>query len=135
MVCDFRVQDVTLQGQGAPLVPIGDKLLFSEYDFCLNLGGFANVSFEENNQRLAFDICPVNIVMNRYAQQLGFEFDDEGEIASTGKVNSEVLEKLNDLEFYNLKYPKSLGLEWVNKEVFPILDSYKLNAEIGRAHV
>ena len=136
VVCDYRVQDVALGGQGAPLVPIGDKILFSEYDFCLNLGGFANVSFEENKQRLAFDICPVNIVLNHYAQQLGLDFDDEGKIASTGKVNAALLETLNALSFYNLKYPKSLGLEWVEKEIFPIVNAGKVNVkDILRTYV
>jgi anhydro-N-acetylmuramic acid kinase len=126
VVCDFRVQDVALGGQGAPLVPIGDKILFSEYNYCLNLGGFANISFEAHGQRLAFDICPVNIVLNHYVQQLGFEFDDEGENAGSGKVHSELLDALNNLEFYNLKHPKSLGLEWVQKEVLPLINSYEL---------
>ena len=80
IVCDFRVQDVELGGQGAPLVPIGDKILFSEYDYCLNLGGFSNISFEENNQRIAFDISPVNTVLNFYANSFGLEYDDKGEI-------------------------------------------------------
>ncbi|MFD2824829.1 anhydro-N-acetylmuramic acid kinase [Lacinutrix iliipiscaria] len=127
VVCDFRVQDVKLGGQGAPLVPIGDKLLFSDYDFCLNLGGFANISFEDHKERIAFDICPVNIVLNFYAQKLGFEFDDGGKLASTGKVNSKLLEELNNLEFYHLKHPKSLGLEWVKKEIFPKINTHKLD--------
>ena len=86
VVCDFRVQDVELGGQGAPLVPIGDKLLFSEYDYCLNLGGFANCSFEKNGKRIAYDICPVNIVLNKYAEKLGHDFDEGGKLAASGKV-------------------------------------------------
>ena len=126
VVCDFRVQDVKLGGQGAPLVPIGDKLLFSDYDFCLNLGGFANISTEINNDRIAYDICPVNIVLNHYVKQLGFDYDDEGKIASMGGINSELFDELNRLPFYSQNYPKSLGLEWVNKDVIPMIDDYNL---------
>ena len=122
VVCDFRTQDVNLGGQGAPLVPIGDELLFSEYNSCLNLGGFANISFKTDNNRIAFDICPVNIVLNNYANKLGFEYDNGGQIASEGKLNYELLEKLNQLEFYKKEAPKSLGLEWVLSEIFPLID-------------
>ncbi|CAM1348166.1 anhydro-N-acetylmuramic acid kinase [Tenacibaculum insulae] len=122
IVCDFRTQDVQLGGQGAPLVPIGDELLFANYDFCVNLGGFANVSFKENENRIAFDICPVNIVLNHYVQKLGFEYDDKGKIASKGKTNKELLKKLNALGFYDKKPPKSLGLEWVQSTIFPLID-------------
>ncbi len=126
VVCDFRVQDVALGGQGAPLVPIGDRLLFSEYDYCLNLGGFANISTEINDERVAYDICPVNIVLNHYVRKLGLEYDDGGKMASTGNINTSLLEALNALQFYTEKPPKSLGLEWVKKNIFPIIDSYNL---------
>ncbi|MBU2938435.1 anhydro-N-acetylmuramic acid kinase [Lacinutrix sp. C3R15] len=126
VVCDFRVQDVALGGQGAPLVPIGDKLLFSKYHYCVNLGGFANISFEENKKRIAFDICPVNIVLNHYVQKLGVEFDDQGKLAATGNINIQLLEQLNNLDFYKEPYPKSLGLEWVKKEVLPIIDAFAI---------
>ena len=129
IVCDFRVQDVKLGGQGAPLVPIGDKLLFSDYDFCLNLGGFANISTEINNNRIAYDICPVNIVLNHYVKQLGFDYDDEGQIASIGEINSELFDELNSLPFYQKMYPKSLGLEWVNECVIPVIDNYNLDVK------
>ncbi|MFI1745287.1 anhydro-N-acetylmuramic acid kinase [Thalassobellus sediminis] len=129
VVCDFRVQDVELGGQGAPLVPIGDKLLFSEYDFCLNLGGFANISTEFEGNRIAYDICPVNIVLNHYVKLLGFDYDDEGNIASTGVINNQLLDTLNNLEFYKLKHPKSLGLEWVDKNIFPLIDDFQLDVK------
>lgn len=126
VVCDFRVQDVVLGGQGAPLVPIGDQLLFPDYDFCLNLGGFANVSADFNGQRIAYDICPANIVLNYYTNQMGLAYDDKGVLASTGKIKKELLEALNSLDFYEQPYPKSLGLEWVNTEIFPLIDSFHL---------
>lgn len=125
VVCDFRTQDVKLGGQGAPLVPIGDELLFSEYDYCLNLGGFANVSFNKDDERIAFDICPVNIVLNRYAQKLGLEYDDKGKIASTGTFLMQLESDLRMLDYYKEKPPKSLGLEWVLKEIIPRLESSK----------
>lgn len=129
VVCDFRVQDVTFRGQGAPLVPIGDKILFSEYGFCLNLGGFANVSFEKDSSRIAFDICPVNIVLNHYSKKVGRDYDANGNLASEGQVNQSLLNELNKLKFYQLDFPKSLGLEWVNSYVFPAIDSYQLEVK------
>lgn len=129
VVCDFRVQDVMLGGQGAPLVPVGDRLLFSEYDYCLNLGGFANISFEESGQRLAFDVCPVNIVLNHLTEKLGLPFDEDGKIARRGAVIPELLQKLNQLNFYKLQHPKSLGLEWVQQHVFPLLENSAASIE------
>ncbi|RAK19378.1 anhydro-N-acetylmuramic acid kinase [Flavobacterium aquaticum] len=129
IVCDFRVQDVQLGGQGAPLVPIGDELLFSEYDYCLNLGGFSNVSFNENGNRIAFDISPVNTVLNFYANELGFPYDDAGDFAKSGNINQDLLQQLNDLEFYALPYPKSLGMEFVNAKIFPLINSFSIDVK------
>lgn len=126
VVCDFRVQDVQLGGQGAPLVPIGDELLFSEFDFCLNLGGFSNVSTRKAGKRISYDICPVNIVLNTYALKLGFLFDEDGKLAQSGHLNQTLLEALNGLFYYSKNYPKSLGKEWVDTAVTPIIDSYKI---------
>ncbi|AFM05444.1 molecular chaperone [Bernardetia litoralis DSM 6794] len=127
VVCDFRQTDVALGGQGAPLVPIGDELLFSDYDFCLNLGGIANISFNKDkkniNSRFAFDICPCNMVLNYLSSRLGFEYDEGGKLAKKGKIDKKLLQKLNDLEFYKQDYPKSLGREWVEKFVFPLLET------------
>jgi anhydro-N-acetylmuramic acid kinase len=104
------VQDVQLGGQGAPLVPIGDRILFSEYDYCLNLGGFSNVSFEDNGKRIAFDISPVNTVLNFYANKLGFDYDDKGKISRSGKINQDLLNELNALDYYKKPFPKSLRI-------------------------
>ena len=134
VVCDFRVQDLDLGGNGAPLVPIGDRLLFSEYDYCLNLGGFANVSFEEKieqqkSKRVAYDVCPVNIVLNYLAEQKGYSFDESGNLARGGKLSKKLFQQLNDLPFYTMNPPKSLGLEWVKNEVFPLLKSPAISIE------
>ena len=118
VVCDFRVADVQLGGQGAPLVPIGDRILFPEFDYCLNLGGFSNVSFESGGRRIAFDISPVNTVLNFYANQMGLEYDDKGKISESGKVNKDLLAELNALEFYKKPFPKSLGFEFVKENRF-----------------
>lgn len=129
VVCDFRVQDVKLGGQGAPLVPIGDRILFSEFDYCLNLGGFSNISFEKNNQRIAFDISPVNTVLNFYANTLGLNYDDKGEIARSGKVHSDLLTELNNLEYYKKPFPKSLGFEFVKEIALPLMEQYNIAIE------
>ena len=128
VVCNFRVQDVDLGGQGAPLVPIGDQILFSEYDYCLNLGGFSNVSFVANKQRIAFDISPVNTVLNYYANKLGFDYDDKGEMSRTGNCNFVVLDALNKLHFYKEKHPKSLGFEFVKEIILPTIEPFHLTA-------
>lgn len=128
VVCDFRVQDVQMGGQGAPLVPIGDQLLFGNYDYCLNLGGFANVSTDDNGVRVAYDICPVNVVLNRYAQELGKEYDDKGAFAKAGTISIHLLKELNQLSFYRAPAPKSLGVEWVHQHIFPILEAAELPA-------
>ena len=127
VINDFRTLDVALGGQGAPLVPIGDRLLFNKYDFCINLGGFANISFEDKNQRIAFDICPANIVFNYLTQQLGLLYDDKGKMASEGQLNEELFNKLELLSYYHQNYPKSLGKEWVLKEFIPILNSFNIS--------
>jgi anhydro-N-acetylmuramic acid kinase len=129
VVCDFRVQDVQLGGQGAPLVPIGDRILFSEYDYCLNLGGFSNISFENNSKRIAFDISPVNTALNFYSYKLGLEYDDKGKIARSGKVNSDLLNELNALNYYKKSFPKSLGFEFVKEIVLPLIEKYSISIE------
>ena len=128
-VCDFRVQDVALGGQGAPLVPIGDRLLFADYDYCLNLGGFSNISFEENNERIAFDICPVNTLLNHFAKQLGKDFDEGGNFAQSGTVHQQLFNTLNKLSFYNQQGPKSLGIEQVNTVYLPLIEKFQLSAQ------
>ena len=129
VVCDFRVQDLLFGGQGAPLVPIGDRLLFSQYDYCLNLGGFANISKVSDGVCIAYDICPVNVVMNHYAQKLAMPYDSEGELARSGQILPTILEKLQVLPFYKQAFPKSLGVEWVHREIIPILGASKAKEE------
>lgn len=129
VVSDFRRLDIMLGGEGAPLVPIGDRLLFGDYSYCLNIGGFSNISFEHKGERKAFDISPVNYVINHYCRQIGLEFDRDGLIARRGKVCKELYDALNNLPFYTLTGPKSLGREWVETEVYPLIESYNLTLE------
>lgn len=113
---DFRSLDVALGGQGAPLVPVGDRLLFSAYAQCLNLGGIANISYEQDSHREAFDICPVNMILNELARRQGKPYDEGGNMAAAGKVDMALLDQLNDLDFYRQAPPKSLGREWFEQE-------------------
>ncbi len=134
VICDFRVQDVKLGGQGAPLVPIGDQLLFGQYEYCVNLGGFANISMQMGSERIAYDICPVNIVLNKIVARLGYVYDDRGEIAASGALISDLLEELEMLSYYEKKPPKSLGLEWVEQVIVPILKKYESTGEAAILH-
>lgn len=120
-VSDFRSLDVSLGGQGAPLVPIGDRLLFGSYGHCLNLGGISNVSYEENGQRLAYDICFVNMALNKLANELGHEYDQQGELACSGSMDNELLQRLNALTYFSANGPKSLGKEDFEEWMWPIL--------------
>jgi len=129
IVCDFRVQDVKLGGQGAPLVPIGDRILFSNFDYCLNLGGFSNVSFEHMGKRIAFDISPVNTVLNFYANALGLDYDDKGKISRSGKIDTTLLNELNGLDYYRKSFPKSLGYEFVKEVILPIIEKFAIATE------
>lgn len=129
VVCDFRTVDVGLGGQGAPLVPVGDELLFSEYDYCLNLGGIANVSYNKGGERTAFDICPVNMALNHLANQTGKKYDDKGKLAQKGKIDKNLLNELNLLDFYQLSPPKSLGKEWFIENFLQLLNKYKIPVE------
>ena len=124
VVCDFRSTDVAWGGQGAPLVPIGDKLLFPDYDYCLNLGGIANISYDEEGVRIAYDICPVNMVLNTLAQKMDLAFDHSGKLASEGTIHTQLLDQLNQLPYYHQQPPKSLGKEWVEMHIWPLLEEY-----------
>lgn len=128
-ICDFRSTDIALGGQGAPLVPFGDELLFGEYDYCLNLGGYSNISFRKNKKRVAFDISPCNIILNLLANEKGVKYDDKGKMASKGKIDLNLLTTLNKLDFYQKKKSKSLGNEWLEKNILPLIKKSKLSIE------
>ncbi len=112
VINDFRSEDVSKGGQGAPLVPIGDKLLFGDYEMCLNIGGIANISYDENGKRIAYDLCIANQALNYLAQLKGMDYDKDGELARNGEVDHSLLKKLNNLPFFLQEPPKSLGREF-----------------------
>ena len=152
VVGNFRTLDVALGGQGAPLVPIGDELLFPHYDACLNLGGIANISYRSEVggmryeggggirpsalrpptstlKRIAFDICPCNMALNRLAARLGQPYDPEGGIARHGIFNEKLNETLENIEYYSVAHPKSLGKEWFLSDFWPMVEASSLTAE------
>jgi len=127
-VSDFRSLDISMGGQGAPLVPIGDHLLFNEFEYCINLGGFANIShLNEHNIRVAYDICPVNIILNFFASQTGVAFDMNGELGRKGRIENSLLNNLNEISYYKLRPPKSLGKEWIDSVFMPILNQNEMS--------
>lgn len=121
VISDLRNLDVALGGQGAPIVPIGDKLLFGNFDYWLNIGGIANVTVKDNDAMLAFDVCPANQILNALAQREGKEYDDEGELAKKGTILTGVLEQLNGQDYYVRQAPKSLSNEEAKQLGFPLL--------------
>ena len=125
VVCDFRRLDVALGGQGAPLVPIGDRLLFGQYDCCINLGGIANISYELDGERVAYDIAPCNMALNYLAGKQGMTYDAGGETARRGSVITSLLARLETLEYYHVPAPKTLGKEWFEKSFLPYLAPFE----------
>ena len=134
LIGDFRSQDVALGGQGAPLVPIGDLHLFKDYTACLNLGGFANFSSTSGEEVIAYDLCAVNTILNLLATEKGVDYDDKGHFAQSGKLLPTLFETLSTLEFYSKKGPKSLGIEWVQKEILPLLMQFNHESVEDRLH-
>jgi anhydro-N-acetylmuramic acid kinase len=128
-VTDLRAMDLALGGQGAPIVPIGEKILLGDYNFFLNLGGIANLSLNDPGQYLAFDVCPANRVLNMLAAQKGKAYDHGGAMAASGQVNEQLLDTLNALEYYNQPYPKSLANDFGTDVVYPIVERAGLPAE------
>jgi len=124
VVCDFRTCDVALGGQGAPLVPMGEKMLFKEFDSFLNIGGFANISVYNEGIMKAWDVCPANIILNYVAQRENKRFDFNGEMSAQGNIVPGLLHELNNLPYYFKDPPKSLGREWLEEEVFALINRF-----------
>lgn len=129
VISDLRALDVALGGQGAPIVPMGEKYLFSPYPYLLNLGGIANISIHHDKGVTAFDICPANRVLNLLAAQKNLEYDENGKIAQQGNIHTELLTKLNALPYYKLNAPKSLANDFGTDEIFPLISSFNISTE------
>jgi anhydro-N-acetylmuramic acid kinase len=128
-ICDFRTSDVAYGGQGAPLVPIGDELLFSEYNYCLNLGGISNISFNQNGRRTAFDIGICNMALNELAEQANFKFDRDGLLARSGIIDESMLKQLVEAATKNHLNHQSLGYEWYAAHILPIMAAFECKIE------
>ncbi len=124
VISNFRELDVLTGGQGAPLVPYGDKKLFGEYDYCINIGGIANLSNLKSKKLIAYDICPANIILNKYSRDIGLEYDKDGIIASKGKKLNSLFNRLNDINYYFHDGPKSLDINFIEKQFFPLLKGH-----------
>jgi len=121
VIDNFRAQDVALGGQGAPLAPLADRVLFSDYDFCLNLGGIANLTLKADGGRyVAYDLGGANQVLNALVQPIGLAYDDKGRLAARGSLNAPLKAKADALPFFSQPYPKSLGNDWVRRELIPL---------------
>ncbi len=122
VISDLRAMDVALGGQGAPIVPIGDKLLFGGYDYLLNIGGIANITIQgDAADSLAFDVCPANQILNTLAERAGKTMDENGAMAQQGSLLADVMDKLNNNEYYQKLAPKSLSNEGARGMVLPVL--------------
>lgn len=120
VVTDLRALDVAFGGQGAPIVPIGEKLLFNDYTYFLNIGGIANIS-QKGDSLIAYDVCPANRVLNLLANEAGYEYDDKGNIAAGGMLSADLLDQLNALDYYRQAYPKSLANSFGTDVVYPLI--------------
>jgi anhydro-N-acetylmuramic acid kinase len=128
VACDFRAADIALGGQGTPIAPIADLLLFQKYKYLLNIGGIANLTIKTGNEIAAFDICAANQVLNHYASQNGLEYDRGGALAASGYIHAMLLEALNKLPYYEKRYPKSLDNGFSKDVVIPLIDSFDISA-------
>ena len=128
VVSDLRNIDVALNGQGAPIVPLGEKYLFNGYNFYLNVGGIANISFQSGDNFIAFDICAANSILNSLSNLLNADYDMDGDFAKQGSINYDLLVKLNALDYYNQSFPKSLSNNFGADIVYPLIESFNINA-------
>ena len=129
VACDFRTQDVALNGEGTPLAPIADYFLFEGHGYYVNLGGIANISANINHKMVAFDTSPANQILNRLAQKRGFDYDFNGNLARNGNINQLLLAQLANLDFYKKSYPKSLSNQWCQQDFYAKIEGFEETIE------
>jgi anhydro-N-acetylmuramic acid kinase len=130
VIADFRSHDVALNGEGAPLAPLADAYLFAGYTYYLNIGGIANISAPmEDGRWAAFDVAPANQVLNFLTKEIGMPYDLGGQLAAKGQVQTDLLTQLRAEDYYQQKYPKSLGNAWIRQNVWPLLTESPISLE------
>lgn len=129
VICDLRTTDVAYGGQGAPIVPIAEKYLFKDYSVFLNIGGIANIAFHTNEKIIAYDVCAANTILNYLAKQQGLLFDKDGNLARIGKINFELLNALNTIDYCQKAAPKSLGSEHIFNDWIPLFEQSYISIE------
>jgi anhydro-N-acetylmuramic acid kinase len=130
VVADFRGLDMALGGRGAPLVPVGDLFLFPEYTYCLNLGGIANISIQqEGGDMIGFDICGCNILLDRLANVEGMPFDEYGYMAGKGNVIRSLLRELVNCRMETFLNKQSLSKEMILENEWEILKNSGASTE------
>lgn len=119
-VGDFRTKDMAAGGQGAPLVPFADKILFGldKNRLIQNIGGISNVTvLSKNCDIFAFDNGPGNMLIDCFMRKLyDLPFDKDGEIALKGNIDEIWLKELLSEKYYSLIPPKTTGRELFNNE-------------------
>ena len=128
-ICDLRSSDMAVGGQGAPVAPIVEQILFSNFDFYINLGGIANVSYHSNQEVISWDSVPCNQILNHYASQKDLPYDDGGSLAGTGRVDRGLKEAWMSLPYFEKPYPKSMDNTWVRKQFLERSRSFDVTVE------
>jgi len=127
-VCDLRTTDISLGGQGAPLVPVGEKALFPDHNLFLNLGGIANISIHGEKTR-AFDICHCNMILNTLAVEVNKPFDENGDLARSGNIDQHLHDRLSQSMTVHEKGPHSIGREHFEGSLASLLEDIHLSTE------
>ncbi len=126
VIADFRQQDIALGGEGTPMAPLADLVLFRDYDLFLNLGGIANVSCRKNDEITGYDIAPCNQVFDFFAKQLGSSYDKDGSWAAEGVLDQDLYNMLGGDPYFSQSAPKSLDNSYIKESFIPKMVNTKI---------